>query len=93
MRDILEESLKSLKKIRAQKTRLLAMLLVLSLIVSMNVFWVLRRPGLTLAGECGDFAGGLVLRRGNIEDNCTVELLIDLCRGEMSSKVAEVLFG
>ena len=52
-----------------------------------------KKDGLTLAGECGDFAGGLVLRRGNIEDNCTVELLIDLCRGEMSSKVAEVLFG
>ena len=55
MRDILEESLKNLKQIRAQKNRLWALLLVLSLIVSMNVFWVLRRPGLTLAGDadCG----------------------------------------
>ena len=52
-----------------------------------------KKAGLTLADECGDFSGGLVLRRGNIEDNCTVELLIDLCRSEMSSKVAEVLFG
>ena len=52
-----------------------------------------RKAGLTLASECGDFSGGLVLKRGNIEDNCTVELLVDLCRAEMSSKVAEVLFG
>ena len=51
-----------------------------------------KKAGLTLAEECGDFAGGLILKRGNVEDNCTVELLIDLCRGEMSSKVAEVLF-
>ena len=52
-----------------------------------------KKTGLTLADECGDFAGGLVLKRGNIEDNCTVELLIDLSRAEMSSKVAQVLFG
>ncbi len=52
-----------------------------------------RKHSLTLAADCGGFAGGLVLKRGNIEDNCTVELLIDLCRGEMSSKVAQVLFG
>ncbi|MBQ6372563.1 MAG: hypothetical protein IJJ22_05525 [Oscillospiraceae bacterium] len=52
-----------------------------------------KKHGLTLADDCGDFAGGLVLRRGSIEDNCTVELLVDLCRGEMSSKVAGVLFG
>ena len=31
------------------------MLLVLSLVVSMDVFWILRKPGLTLAGnaDCG----------------------------------------
>ncbi len=52
-----------------------------------------RKAGLTLADESGDFSGGLVLKRGNIEDNCTVDLLIDLSRAEMSSKVAEVLFG
>ena len=71
MRDILEESLKSLKKIRAQKTRLLAMLLVLSLIVSMNVFWVLRRPGLTLAGDadCG-------IREHTHDESCFTQVCI-----------------
>ncbi len=51
-----------------------------------------KKAGLTLADDCGEFAGGLILKRGNIEDNCTVELLIDLCRSEMSSRVADVLF-
>ena len=47
---------------------------------------------LVLSDSAGDFAGGLILRRGNIEVNCTAELLVDLCRGEMSAKLAKVLF-
>ncbi len=47
---------------------------------------------LTLAEETGDFAGGLILRRDSIEVNCTAELLVKLCRDELSSKVAGVLF-
>ena len=47
---------------------------------------------LVLSDATGDFAGGLILRRGNIEVNCTAELLVDLCRGEMSAKLAKVLF-
>ena len=55
MRDTLEERLKELKQIRIRNTRLSAILLVLSLVVSVNVFWFLRQPGLTLAGDasCG----------------------------------------
>ena len=48
---------------------------------------------LTLAGETGDFKGGLILRRGNIEANCTAELLVELCRGDMAAELARVLFG
>lgn len=47
---------------------------------------------LTLADETGSFAGGLILRRENIEVNCTAELLVKLSRDELSSKVAGVLF-
>ena len=47
---------------------------------------------LTLSEDCGDFAGGLILRRGSIEANCTVELLVELSQGELSAKVAEILF-
>ena len=48
---------------------------------------------LTLSEKTGDFKGGLILRRGNIEANCTAELLVDLCRDEMAAELAGVLFG
>ena len=48
---------------------------------------------LTLSKETGDFKGGLILRRGSIEANCTAELLVDLCREEMVAELAGVLFG
>lgn len=47
---------------------------------------------LSLSADTGDFAGGLILKRGNIEANCTIELLVELCRGEMSAQLAKVLF-
>ena len=47
---------------------------------------------LTLSKDTGDFAGGLILRRGSIEANCTAELLVELCRGDMSAQLADVLF-
>ena len=51
------------------------------------------KPGeLRLAEETGSFEGGLILRRGNIEANCTVELLVELRRADMASQVAAVLF-
>ena len=47
---------------------------------------------LTLAAETRDFAGGLILRRGNVEANCTAELLVELQRGELSAEIAGLLF-
>ena len=47
---------------------------------------------LTLSEAEGEFDGGLILRRGNIEVNCTTALLVELCRGEMSAAIAGVLF-
>ena len=51
-------------------------------------------PGgkLSLSEAEGGFAGGLILRRGSVEANCTTELLTELCRADMSSAVAKVLF-
>ena len=48
---------------------------------------------LTLSRETGNFKGGLILRRGSIEANCTAELLVDLCRDDMAAELAGVLFG
>ena len=55
MRNALEISLKNLKWIRIRNKRMAAALLLLSLVVTLNVFWFLRQPGLTLAGDasCG----------------------------------------
>lgn len=52
MHTLLDENLlKELKKNRTRRMRLIAIVLTLSLIVSLDVFWVLRQPGLTLAGD------------------------------------------
>lgn len=51
-----------------------------------------KTAALKLAKGEGDFAGGLILRRGSIEVNCTAELLVELQRGAMASELAEVLF-
>ena len=51
-----------------------------------------RPAALTLSGQTGDFEGGLILRRGSIEANCTVELLVELRRADMSAELAGVLF-
>lgn len=47
---------------------------------------------LSLSERTGSFAGGLILSRGNVEANCTAELLVELCRGEMSVEIADMLF-
>lgn len=47
---------------------------------------------LSLSELTGSFAGGLILRRGSIEANCTVEQLVEPCRSDMSAQLAAVLF-
>lgn len=47
---------------------------------------------LTLSDTTREMAGGLVLKQGDVEVNCTVDTLLDLIRGELAARVAEVLF-
>lgn len=47
---------------------------------------------LTLAEETRPMAGGLVLRDGRVETNCSFEALIYLQRDALSAQVAKVLF-
>ncbi|MDO4749309.1 MAG: V-type ATP synthase subunit E [Eubacteriales bacterium] len=49
------------------------------------------QPGLTL-GEARHISGGVILKQGDIEVNCTLDTLLELVRGEMAAQVAEVLF-
>ncbi len=52
-----------------------------------------RKGGkMSLSADTGNFDGGLLLRRGNVEVNCTVELLVELCRGDMAAELAGLLF-
>lgn len=47
---------------------------------------------LTLADECRNIEGGLVLSGGKIETNCSIETLIELRRSELAPEVAKLLF-
>ena len=53
-----------------------------------------KRPDavLTLSAETRELAGGLILKQGDIEVNCSVDTLLELSRGELAARVAEVLF-
>ncbi len=51
-------------------------------------------PGeLKLSDETKPVSGGLVLRRGSIEVNCTLDKLLEMSRGTLDAEVASVLFG
>ena len=47
---------------------------------------------LTMAGESRPIAGGVILRDGKVETNCSFEALIRLQRGALAAQVAQVLF-
>ena len=48
--------------------------------------------GLTLSDESGDFSGGLKLREGSVEVNCTVDTLLALSRNSLDAEIAAILF-
>ena len=48
---------------------------------------------IVLSEETMDIPGGLFLKEKDISVNCSVDTLISICREEMDSKVAKVLFG
>ena len=40
----------------------------------------------------GDFSGGLKLREGSVEVNCTVDTLLALSRNSLDAEIAAILF-
>lgn len=48
--------------------------------------------GLTLSEATRPISGGLVLRQGDVEVNCTLDALLDQVRGTMDAEVAAILF-
>lgn len=47
---------------------------------------------LYIADDVGKFRGGIKLREGNIETNCTFEVLVSRAKEELEPEVARVLF-
>lgn len=48
---------------------------------------------LTLASDTANIRGGLVLRRGKIETNCALEVIVRMLQEDISGEVAACLFG
>lgn len=51
-----------------------------------------KEAHLTLSDKTAEMSGGLILKQGDIEVNCTVDTLLELCRGDLAAEVAKVLF-
>lgn len=47
----------------------------------------------TLSDEVGAFRGGFMSREGNIETNCTFEVMISTAKEDLEPEVAQLLFG
>lgn len=45
-----------------------------------------------LSSKVGEFAGGFILKQGDIESNCTFEVLIGGVREELEGEVSSILF-
>ena len=80
MKNVFEISVENLTWLRTRKKRFSSALRILSLLVVINVFWVMKQPGLTLVG---DASCGYIEHRHN-EDCNTVELL---CKNDESSHI------
>ena len=47
---------------------------------------------LKLSRQTRDIPGGLIVKQGDIEANCAVDMLVTLRRSDLASQVAEILF-
>ena len=52
-----------------------------------------KQARLTVSPATRDLRAGFVLQQGDIEVNCAVETIAELCRSDLAAQVAEVLFG
>ncbi|MBR1659447.1 MAG: V-type ATP synthase subunit E [Oscillospiraceae bacterium] len=47
---------------------------------------------LSVAGETRDIAGGVIVKNGDVETNCSIDMLVALRRADLAGQVAEILF-
>ena len=50
------------------------------------------KGSVTVAEETADIVGGFILKQGDVEVNGTIDILLELIRGELAAQVAQVLF-
>ena len=50
------------------------------------------KGSITVAEETADIIGGFILKQGDVEVNGTIDILLELIRGELAAQVAQVLF-
>lgn len=60
--------------------------------VGPQVVEAVGKEKLTLCQTPGSFGGGLILRQGNIETNCTFEVLVGSIKEQLEPEVAALLF-
>jgi len=56
---------------------------------------VLEQPsklGVKMSSTVGGFSGGVILKEGDIENNCTFEVLLGAIRDELEGEVSSILF-
>jgi V/A-type H+-transporting ATPase subunit E len=51
-----------------------------------------KKDSLTLSAEAGSFNGGLMLRAGRVETNCTMDAIMRLSKEDLAPNIATVLF-
>jgi V/A-type H+-transporting ATPase subunit E len=51
-----------------------------------------KNNNLTLAEEAGDFNGGVLLKSGSVETNCTLDAIMSLSKEDLAPMVAAALF-
>lgn len=51
-----------------------------------------KRMAITVEKECADICGGVIVRYGDIETNCSIEAVIASAKEATEAKVAEMLF-
>lgn len=51
-----------------------------------------KKAGLRLSEGTREIGGGVVLHKGNIETNCTLDAMLEQYRKELASTVAQILF-
>ena len=50
-----------------------------------------KRPTITVADECADISGGLILKYGDTQTNCSLDAIIAHARRKTEAEVTRIL--